>query len=637
MISVACTAALLGAGLILTGGGCDTSTPDRQVAEEIMQGRAAAAEGRDGQAKAEQHFQAAASNPGASELISAQAKIVLGQAQYDAAQEALRDVARKDMEAARVELEIGALARQLGVGVAMIDGYKKLDPGAARAELQKRITEAQGGPDKPVWFTHGNSQIPTLAAVTQTIAQLEGLIAQKQDTVKKLQDQRQQLANQAEQFARQAEQQKGNEAVATFTKGSDLRKQAADLAVQIDTESASIIPLQRELSVAQGQQVAINTAISELQQQAKAVDEAWQAVQQQVTQQSQVSKQIAEGEGGAAGAPTSAASTQAAEGATAAASAGPTAADATGKSIIGKAQTLDAILKAANEQRDKALTLLNGALKSFEEANTIAQQAHVKLKGLAPTWPAVQPALQTQVDATNPSGLKLRIATAQRALGDLYTDQVASLGARIRLRDLSVPALNASGVTPPTVLNDPQLDKQQTEAIAHAEEHYKAAEETLGGIIDGPGTSELEKTAKKAAMVDAIFLHNGRARLYDLAGNVDQANQSHKAARDAVALAVSGEATLPPLPGDLPSAIPASATAAPGTEAAPGATTATAPSEGAAPTTAPAEGAPPATAPAEGASPATTPATTPGETPPPAEGATPATQPATNPVGGGPG
>src|SRR4051812_38669022 len=158
-ICAACAAALLSAGLLLAAAGCDTSTPDRQVADEIMQARAAAAEGPGGQQKAEQHYQAAASNTGASDLVRAHAKVVLGESQLDAARDAMRVAADKEMQAARVELEIGALARQLGVGATMIDGYKKLDPAPARGELQKRITEAQGGPDKPVWFTHGDSQI----------------------------------------------------------------------------------------------------------------------------------------------------------------------------------------------------------------------------------------------------------------------------------------------------------------------------------------------------------------------------------------------------------------------------------------------------------------------------------------------
>ena len=68
------------------------------------------------------------------------------------------------------------------VGGTLIDGYRKGDPKTARAALDQKIAEAQGGPDKPAWFTFDKSQIPTLAASTQNISKLQGEIAQKQGT-----------------------------------------------------------------------------------------------------------------------------------------------------------------------------------------------------------------------------------------------------------------------------------------------------------------------------------------------------------------------------------------------------------------------------------------------------------------------
>src|SRR5205814_3815100 len=101
----AATASVIGAavGLLLIATGCDVSSPDRKVQDEIAQGRVAAAKGYpDGASEAEQHFKAAADNTNAYELTNAQAKQMLGQAQSDSAQEMLREADRKEVEAARI-------------------------------------------------------------------------------------------------------------------------------------------------------------------------------------------------------------------------------------------------------------------------------------------------------------------------------------------------------------------------------------------------------------------------------------------------------------------------------------------------------------------------------------------------------
>jgi len=136
---------------------------------------------------------------------------------------------------------------------------------------------------------------------------------------------------QADQAAKQSEKQTGRESVDSFKKSSDLRKQAADLATQIETAKAQVVPMQKDLLVAQGQEAVINDAIAEFQKQGQLLDEHWKAVQTQIAAQQGLAKEITEGGGGAA--------TQPAE-----------SFDAAGKSITEKAAALAQLV----EENEKA-------------------------------------------------------------------------------------------------------------------------------------------------------------------------------------------------------------------------------------------------------------------------------------------
>src|SRR5262249_49511194 len=162
-------------------------------------------------------------------------------------------------------------------------------------------------------------QIGTLAAITQNISKLEGEISQKQGQIKQLNDQRAALLAQADQAAKTAEKQTGKAVLEPYKQASDLRKHAADLGTQAETLAAQIVPLQKDLAIAQGQQVVLNNAVAEFQKQAQLLDEHWKAVQAQIIAQQELAKQITGG--GAPSEPT----TQPAE-----------TADATGKSINDK-------------------------------------------------------------------------------------------------------------------------------------------------------------------------------------------------------------------------------------------------------------------------------------------------------------
>ncbi len=166
-------------------GGCDVSSPDNQAREKMNEGRVAAATGDEaGRTRAQSLLTAAANVSDASSASVAQAKAVLGQVQYEAGLEMLRDADRKELEASKIALQIAALGSQLGNSATLVQGYQKLDPIEAKAEIQKKIEEVQGGPSQAKWISDAN--IASLSAADQEVSRVQGEIANRENQIKDL-------------------------------------------------------------------------------------------------------------------------------------------------------------------------------------------------------------------------------------------------------------------------------------------------------------------------------------------------------------------------------------------------------------------------------------------------------------------
>ena len=86
---------------------------------------------------------------------------------------------------------------------------------------------------------------------------------------------------------------KGQESVDAYKKFSDAKKKAADLQAQIDLINGQLMPLEKDLEIAAGQQQIMQGVVAELDAESKALDDGWKDIQSKVAAQTDVITQIA--------------------------------------------------------------------------------------------------------------------------------------------------------------------------------------------------------------------------------------------------------------------------------------------------------------------------------------------------------
>lgn len=521
--------------------GCDAGSPDNQARAKMNEGRVAAATGDEsGRSKAQTLLTEAANVPDASNASVAQAKAVLGQVQYEAGLEMLREADQKELEASKIALQIAALGSQLGNSATLVQGYQKLDPIAAKAEIQKKIAEVEGGPSQTKWIAEAN--IASLSAADQEVSRVQGEIANRENQIKDLTTRRDALLADADKSLKASESAKGQASVDAYKKYSDTKKQAADLATQIDLLKGQLMPLQHDFATAQGQQQILQGAISELQKQSQLLDSGWKDVQSKIAAQIDLMKDIASG--------SDTSSTQPAESASAA-----------GKSIAVKATMLAQTVKESDEARGNAEKMIDDAAKQFAAASASANTAWREMSELVANKPAMASVVQITRAVVAPQVFTVREAAAERILAEMHLAKAAGISARIKLRELLTPIMQQAGQPMPAELSDASLDKQLKDSLDAATEKFKDASDHLADIIDGPpGTSTPERSVientKKAASITRIFVLYGQQQLAILQGNKGAANKVHSDAIAAVKAAADLQVSFPTLPGDLAAAIP---------------------------------------------------------------------------------
>jgi hypothetical protein len=468
----------------------------------MNEGQVAAARGdEDGRSKAENDLKQATTVDGASSSSLAQAHAVLGQVHYDAGLDFLRDADRKELAASRIALQIAALGAQLGNSATLVQGYQKLDPSAAKTAIEQKIVEAKGGPDKPKWIAGDNINIASLAAADQEISRIQGEIAKRQTEMKDLDTQRVAALEEAEKAMKTSESTKGRESVDAYRQYSDAKKKAADFQARIDQLKGELMPLEKDLDIAVGQQQIAQGAVKEFQDESAALDQGWKDVQSKVSAQMDLIKQIAS---------AADASTQPSETPVAA-----------GKSIAVKATILAQTVKDADRQ------------------------------------PGVASVVKIAKEALAPQVYKMHQATAERVLGEMQLTKAAGLSARIKLRDMLTPLMSQAQQPMPKELADATLENQMKEALTAADASFKDASDHLTDVVDGPGSDRIAMMTKKAAILARIFVNYGQQQLALLQANQQAADAAHaKAVEDVKRAATEFQVMFPTLPGDLASAIP---------------------------------------------------------------------------------
>jgi hypothetical protein len=558
--------------------GCDQGGGDRQAREDVRKSHELALAGtEEANTEAKQRLELAAGNNEASPAVQANAKSLLAQLELDAARTAQRSIDQKMMDVSRAVADITQLAQQIATTNALVAGYQQYDPRPTLEAIEKSIADATGGPDKPAWFTHEDTTINTLTVLREQITKLEAEIAALQAKLDELGQQRTAVLAEADQASRAAEGNAAEQTLDAFKRASELRKQAADLAVEIDRTQAAMVPLRNDLAVAQSQAQVIEGLIADLRQRAQAQTQGWQMIQQQMAAQTGLSRSILQGAGGGAGGASTA---------------------PIGGAISDKAAQLGKILEEIKTLREDAVTNARNAAEHYGQAVTQAESLRQSLsqrigdpknegRSEIKSW-------TTMRDVMHPATFRLHQAAALRTLASLQGSEATEHTMRIELRNLLVPILEAAGLQMPDALQAPNLERDREQTLTAANEAYKEADELLQNITEGQAQPEVQN----AAYVARILTLYGWSQLNRANGDERGAQERLELAREIKNAATERQIALPALPeglGGAPATAPAAADPATAPATAP-ATDAPADAPAAAPTDAPA--APPAETPA---------------------------------------
>jgi chromosome segregation ATPase len=628
-------------------GGCerDADAGDKQVQQAMAEGAAKREPGVNNAPSVPEGYKRAAGITNASPAARVQANMQLAESERE---RALALMGEADRMSAELTSFVAATNRQVAriqSNNTIIAGLKARDPGAVMQAIQKEQAAAQGA-EKPVWVEHETGPIQAQKGLDEQAKQLQEQIAQLEGQSKDLTGQRDKLVGDAERLQQQSDQAQGKEASDLYSQSVAARKQAADVGVQIDAVEAKLLPLRQDLERVQADQKLVAQTIEAFGTQMQSTQANWKKVEGEIANLQKLNEQILNGggAGGAATAPARPAGQNPQAGTVesgGAAEAGGGAGLGTGvgpmaDSVAGKLRQIADLSQQIEARRTEAEQLLKDAMDHVDKAGSAAQQLVSSINSqMSSAGGSQRPEAQAwkrMVELHNPSRFKLRHASLQILLADVYRARAADLAARANTAKVLAAALQPAGLSAPQEAGGPSLQNDADAARTAAVNAYNEAEKELGDVITGPRSNDLANEEVKAAHLMQLV------RLYAQA-QADPQLASNLAAQ-ARALAAQGEqvqlptAALPPViaaalglnappatqPGRGATTQPASATT-------PGATTPGATTPGA---TTPETPTPGATTPGAATPEPTTPGATPGAQPAPA-GGTPAPSPAPAP------
>lgn len=518
-------------------GGCDyldtaTGKASRDVDQQVQDAGLLNVEGQAPAALT--ILQKAADNTSANPASRSHALAMLAEHQRQAAQQLIDAVNANQTDLSRLFLETTGLVQQLNRINQSIAAQQALEPTQARADIKAKIAAATGSPDKPTWFNNPTAPIPTLNKVKQDISKLDGQITQLQDQIKALTSQRATLLTQAETANSQSDSQTGQQSVDLYKTGSDLRKQAAVVSTHIDEASAALVALQQLRSIAVEQQTVVTDAIKGLQQQLTDVEANWKKIQQQIDNQANQAKALAEG----TSADDSASQSQ-----------------RVSSSVAGKFDVIDDLNAADAAKLADATKLLTSASSHFEEAakiaNSLQSELTRKMRDPANAKSVEQAAWKQLSSALMPMEYQLRQAAVEQALASLHVQQMQGLQAQISLADEIRAPYDALGLKVPASLSaKSDLESRYNAAFEAASQAYTKADTLLSTVAQSPSAAHI----KNAASTAQILTQYGQYQMEQLAGHAPQAAEHLRQAKQLVGDAISANIALPTLPGALAAA-----------------------------------------------------------------------------------
>jgi hypothetical protein len=542
-------------GLLLTGG-CDSESgkADKTLSAQLDDASGQMTGTEADRVTANHTLGDAARDNTASDPVQLRAKALLANSELQLAQGMVKQIAVNDVQIQRLVREIDLLSLQIDSNNRTIAAMAKHDPSALQDAVAQKKSDVTGSDSKPDWYKSDAGTLSSLTAVDSQLKDLQGKIAQLQDTIKSESDQRNQLLDQADKSSQQSQHEQGQKSVDLYTAGSTARKQAADLTVKIDNDNAQLASEQADLTVLQGQQDSLNSALKTFDSKSSAIDSDWKQVQAEQTELGEDSKKVLGDD--PVNAPDFIKNGDL----------------PTEETIGSKASAVFALAKKNLALRGNAESHFNSAIGKFGEAVSLATKIRSDLGDLSSKADPQRPdviAWQQEQDAFDPSSFRFLQADAQLQAAEFYSASASEAKTRLDMMERIKPIIQQAKLSllPTLDDSDSSVSDQMKKAQSSARDAYKNASDLLSKITDGVASAD----EKNGAQVQQIFAQYGLYLLEQTTGDPADAQDapSHLGlARTAVTTAIADGTTLPSLPKDL---IPAPA-AAPGGMTAPGST-----------------------------------------------------------------
>lgn len=503
--------------------GCDaveseSDQADRKAEAAVQTGLTSLRSGQAGEASAA--IRPVTSDQALSAMGKARAAGMLAEAELTSARQLLENLATVQVDATATAWKLEQLISKFGSVTELAGSYSSFEPAEPKANVQKEIQRAQGSPTAPVWFEDpaGDSDLPSLSQVNQSISQLEGQISDRRQKIAELTKQRDELNQQAQELIAKANEMNGQEAVDQFRRGTQIRQQAANASSEIDQLNHQLMPLTADLEVSQSHKKIIEEAIARYQEQSKALDEAWKTISGQQQAQGELARNLLNSTSDEM------------------------------PSILTHADRLAELVEAGTGDRETVHQHLEEAISYASQAASAAETARTGLSQRATANPNSKPAFDNLRETFNSSHFKLIQLNAQHALATSLANQAALLGMQVRAAQTLDPLVRAGQMTLPPSLAQADLQVQWGTIKERAEEAFVAATELSEDIVGAPASSSEQQGT---AQVLRALTEHAWAVAKRTAGEEQAAAQHVAAARTAAQAAADLKAVLPPLPAEI--------------------------------------------------------------------------------------
>jgi predicted nucleic acid-binding Zn-ribbon protein len=468
---------MLAVGGSLLCAGCEKMENTGRVADRSMDAKladsAAAAEGFGPQAKSKSidDVKAAAAISGLSDAGKARATSALARSEYEQALALLPQVQTQSLQVQQALWDLRAAAMEMQRIEQTAGFYQQLDPKDAIAKMDEVRGQVQGQLDK----------------VKSDLSALKADLAKRQQEITDLTAQRQKLQTQAAGLETQSLSTKGEQGVTLFKQSADLSVKAGDLASQIDTKNAQLMPLQHQIDMA-ARQVQITEgdtgALPQIDSRKTQLSAAWDSSQQHAQEIKAGVKKILD----------------------------EVVTPNTDKSHPNAGAQVQTLVSENDKMAGEIEKLLADAIKNAEAAAKAASAYHHDLQqeitALKPTSPEVEP-LKQAMAAYDEQQYQLLKGNAQLALANFYAGRALVAADRKRTLDSLGSALKASDLQLPADLTAVDPDPIH----ADADKTFAAAEDTLQKVSVSTSNAEGFRPIRVGGLGSLIWARWGHLQL----------------------------------------------------------------------------------------------------------------------------